>query len=468
MSRALFLAAFLFASSVGFVSAQERDSVQREAVRGSEAHQGSVALKNWPESLPGLLRDMGSRAPYLLPELDSLGLDYRYAATDTTSRWSFVLGWRPGRRVLHEGEVVPRREGPEDVRMANVELRAEVVAGGEPIGDMIVAVDSMALRPLPSVYSFEVEVGHDRVFLDVPAEEARRALHRGVTLRNPVVERMGFSSPEARRTSDRGAGAPDARRQEPESRRAPSVYTPRTSIRIGWRIAPRPYYVDRGASEEGREVRPRGESAGRPTGEAEGRVGDAEEARDREETADGERTGRNGDDDETARTSGTEDGGQSGGEKDDEDDEDGPDLRGPALVAAGAVALTAVIGGTVGLYGTGDTPLGLAAGYTNPRGGVQFQAAVNAAVLDDDPGQRLTAKALGFYDVFGTPVQPSIGAGVQVDAARTPHVRPSASVGLVGNLGRVVLYGGVDVVQQAPEIGVTYNFRFRSPDAKNN
>ncbi|MFO8100231.1 MAG: hypothetical protein R6T83_11505 [Salinibacter sp.] len=465
MSRPLFLAVLLFAVSAGRVCAQERDSVQREAARGPEANQGTVALTDWPESLPGLLRDMESRAPYLLPKLDSLGLDYRYAATDSTSRWSFVLGWRPGQRVLYEGEVVPRREGPEEVRMTNVELRAEVIAEGEAIGEMIVAVDSMALRSLPSVYSFEVEVGHDRVFLDVPSEEARRALRRGVTLQNIVVERMGFSSADARRPSDRAGEAPDTRRQEPAPRRSPSVYTPRTSVRIGWRLAPRPYYVDRGASGDGREVRLRGETAGQPTGQ-EGRVGDAGEAAGQETPADGERTGRDApeetDEQNEGRTSGS-DGGEPDGRdtKDDDDEDDGPNLRGPALVAAGAVALTAVIGGTVGLYGTGDTPLGLAAGYTHPRGGIQLQAAVSAAVLEDDAGQRLTAKALGFYDVFRAPVQPAVGAGVQIDAARAPNVRPSVSTGLVGNLGRIVLYGGVDVVQQTPEIGVTYNFRAR-------
>jgi hypothetical protein len=122
--------------------------------------------------------------------------------------------------------------------------------------------------------------------------------------------------------------------------------------------------------------------------------------------------------------------------------------------------LTAVIGGTVGVYGTGDTPLGLAAGYTHPRGGVQLQAAVNTAVLEDEPDQRLTAKALGFYDLFGTAVQPAVGLGVQVDAQRDAHVRPAVSTGLVGNFGRMVLYGGVDLVQQTPELGVSYNFRF--------
>jgi hypothetical protein len=113
----------------------------------------------------------------------------------------------------------------------------------------------------------------------------------------------------------------------------------------------------------------------------------------------------------------------------------------------------------VGLYGRGDTPLGLAAGYTRPGGGVQLQAAVNGAVLEGEDGQKLTVKALGFYDVFSAPVQPAAGLGVQVDPARDRDVAPSVSLGLAGNFGRIVLFGGVDLVQETPEIGLTYNFR---------
>ena len=463
MSRFIVATGFLLLLSVGSVQAQDRGPAQAETVRGT------VSLVDWPESLSQLLREMGERAPYLLPEIDSLGLDYRYAATDSTSRWSFVLGWQPGRRVLYEGDVRPRREGPQGIRMVNVELRAEVVAGGEPIGDMVVAVDSMALRSLPSVYSFEVAVGHDRVFLDVPADEARRALRRGARLRNLVVERMGFSAPEASQTSHRPDRDPEARRQEPAPRRPPSVYTPRTSILVGWRIGPRPYYVD-GRGNDGRTVRPRGESAGQPTGREDARGNEGRTGAEQDPDA-GARAGRDGDQgtdaNEGAQTSDSGGDGRSNGKTGDDDDEDTPDLRGPALVAAGAVAFTAVVGGTVGVYGTGDTPLGLAAGYTHPTGGVQLQAAVNSAVLDDASDQRLTAKALGFYDVFGAPVQPAVGLGVQVDAQQDPEVRPAVSVGLVGNLGRVVLYGGIDVVQQTPEVGLAYNFRFRSADAEN-
>jgi hypothetical protein len=408
---------------------------------------GVATLTDWPTSLPELLREMGRDAPYLLPRIDSLALEYRYASNDSTSQWSFVLGWDPDHRVLYEGEVLPREEGPSDVRMTNVELRADVLVDGEKVGDMIVAVDSMRLRSLPSIYSFEVTVGHDRVFLDASADEARLALAQGVTLDNLVVERMGFAA-AGEPTSERKR-TPDVRERRPAPPRQPSVYEPRTSIFIGWRLAPRPYYV--GEKDGKRNVEPRGDRMGRGTeGEEETQTRTA----GRSESGEGRGTDGRG----TRAKSGDEN------DDEDEDDDEETSLRGPALGAAAAIGLVAVAGGTVGLYGRGDTPIGLAAGYTQPSGGIQLHAAVNGAVIEGEPGQKLTLKALGFYDVFESRVQPAVGLGVQIDPQRDDDVVPAASVGLAGNFGQFVLFGGVDVVHGTPEFGFAYNFRHKGKE----
>jgi len=418
--------------------------------------QATVALESWPRSLPALLDEMGQDAPYLLPRIDSLALDYRYATTDTTSRWSFVLSWRPAERVLYEGTILPRQEAPRALRMTNVELRADVRVDGEKEAEMIIGVDSMALRALPDRFAFNVSVAHDRVFLNTPPDEARRLLREGITLDRLVVERMGFAAASVQRSgnSDR---RPDARERRDEPSRPPSIYRPRTRVFIGWRIGPRPYYIgdDDGDGKGGRRTRrPRGETVGRtPTAEA-----DRDQGADRDE---GRTRGADGSDDEK--------GGRNGGEQsdtgasqsgEDEDDDDDTNLQAPALAAAAAVGLVAFAGGTVGLYGRGDTPLGLASGYTHPRGGVQVQAAVNREVLDDDPGQKLSIRALGFYDLLGARVQPAIGLGVMVDPDAGSDVEPAVSGGLVGNFGRIVLYGGIDVTRATPEVGLSYNFRY--------
>jgi len=428
--------------------AQQPDSTVPSSSTMRGQGQGVATLTDWPASLPELLQEMGTDAPYLLPRLDSLALEYRYAADDSTSQWSFVLGWMPDQRVLYQGEVLSRKRGPSNVRMANVELRADVKVNGESVGEMIVAVDSMALRPLPSIYSFEVSVGHDRVFLDTPAEEARRVLSQGVTLDNLVVERMGFTS--AAPSTSRRRRSPDAGERRPTPRSSPSVYEPRTSIHIGWRVAPRPYYVDVDESDGQRTVRPRGEAVGRAT--------EADDARARRGRRD------KSDEDEDDSTEKRSRGADSKTDTDEDEEDDEPSLQGPALGAAAAIGLVAYAGGTLGLYGGGDTPIGLAAGYTQPDGGVQLQAAVNGAVIDDDPGQKLTLKALGFYDVFSSRVQPAVGLGLQIDPRREGDVVPAASVGVAGNFGRFVLVGGVDVAQATPEISVTYNFRYEAPD----
>mgnify|MGYP006280427445 CR=1 FL=1 len=402
------------------------------AAPDSLSQRGRAVLTDWPQSLPRLLDEMGRKAPYLLPEIDSLSLDYRYAIGDSTSRWSFPLGWRPGKRVLYEGDVLPRRRAPRGLRMVNVELRVEARADGEYVGDMIVAVDSMALAPSPSAYPFEVTVEHGRVFLDTAAGTARQALRRGVTLHNLVVERMGFTANTGSRSErDRES---ESRERRPPSRTAPSVYTA-TRIIVGWRVGPRPYYVDSRDGE--RVVQPRDESGGGTSAADETRS----RPMDRSDGTTAERTDRDG-------------------QQDDEDDD--TSLRLPALGAAAAVGLVAVAGGTVGLYGRGDTPIGLAAGYTHAKGGVQLHAAVNPAVIEGGSDQKLTVKALGFYDVFSSFVQPAVGVGVQISPARERDVMPAVSLGMAANWERIVLFGGVDVVQGTPEVGLTYNVRYRA------
>ena len=444
LARLVFLVGLL---SLGALGTSQAQPVQRA---------GTVTLESWPRSLPALLDEMGQNAPYLLPRIDSLALDYRYVTTDTTSRWSFVLNWRPAERVLYEGEIVPLRSGPNGIRMTNVELRADVRVDGEKRAEMIIGVDSMALRALPDRFAFNVTVPHDRVFLDTSPGEARRLLRQGITLDRLVVERMGFAAAGAARRGEPDRG-PDARRRGDEPSRPPSIYRPRTSIFIGWRVGPRPYYVGDGDAEGDRKSRrPRGNTIGRTT------TADADRGRDADRGSGRERGAEEGD----GKKESGEGEGRSGigrvlsGDDDDEDDEN-TDLQMPALAAAAAVGLFAFAGGTVGLYGRGDTPIGLASGYTHPKGGLQLQASVNQAVLEDDPDQKLSVQALGFYDIFGSRVQPAVGLGVRIDPDRGRNWEPTVSGGLVGNLGRFVLYGGVDVVHLAPEVGFAYNIRFR-------
>jgi hypothetical protein len=369
--------------------------------------------------------------------------------------------------------------------MVSIEVLADVIVDGQRRAEMVVAVDSMRLGPQPRVYRFEALAGYDRVFLDTPPDAARRFLERGVTLANMRIERMGFVA----EGEDGVTGAvrpPDTRERRPVPRRAPSVYEPRTrvGVLIGWRIGPNPYFVGPGGRDRSvrtRTDRPRTQSGGRTptarddpprgsdrgdtdrgtnrsgdpeTGQADsGRAGNGDASGGRS-TADAERGSGSRASDGSTRSNDDDDG-EEGNDSGDDDD-----LLGPALIAAGAVGAAAIIGGTAGVFGTGDTPIGLAAGYTQARGGIQLQAAINSAVLDDNGTQRLTVKAMGFYDAFDAPVQPALGIGAQAQAVgETTTLDPSVSVGAVGRIGRVLLYGGFDVAQGAPEVGLAVNFR---------
>ncbi|WP_143815311.1 hypothetical protein [Longibacter salinarum] len=439
---------------------------QQAQVDGS----GTAILADWPPSLPDLIQRMGRRAPRLLPKIDTLSIDYDYVTGEDMVDMRFGIQWQAGESVLYEGSVVTRREGPRDIRMSSFEIILDVVKGGQKVAETVVAVDSMALPQAPGYYEFSVQVPYERVFLDSDAQEAELYLRQGVTFERPLIEVVGFR--EYRNGQPYGAVQTSRQDREPQARPAPGadpprvVYRPGTRVLIGWRVGPQPYYV--------------GPSQTRRT------IADSEDDRVVSRAGDAERTGRaatagrsNGAADNgagrTGRTSGTASSGDDGkatdaDEKDTssgrDDDDDDDDLATAALGAAAVVAGVAYFGGTVGIYGTGETPLGLTAGVTKPRGGVHLQAAVNSEVIEQEGVQRLNAKLMGFYDVVGTsPVQPAAAVGVQAVAiGDNTEIKPAVSLGLVLNTGRFVVFSGYDMVRTTPEISLTYNFRYSPKD----
>lgn len=496
-----------------------REMERRRAARSSSERspqpdrRGTALLADWPRSLPDLLNRMGRRAPALLPKLDTLTIDYAYTTGQDMVEMQFGIQWQPGQTVLYEGNVIPRSESPPDVRMTSFEILLDAVKGGQKVAETLIAVDSMALPPSPGYYEFEVRVPYEQVFLDVEASDAELYLRDGVDLERPLIERIGFRPfrngvpvgvvGQMERESDASERAPEG---PPQRDSPPVVYSSRTRVLIGWRIGPDPYYV----GPVGRPVPPRSDRDRRVVERPETASGDDDRQR-REETAgreatpgrettaarrgdDGDsessaRTGRGSGGEESAsgdRTSGDRTSGEgSGGAESDsrtgrsgtsgsegkidgeegkdkrDDDEDDDTLAPAALGAAAVVAGIAYFGGTVGVYGTGETPIGLAAGVTKKRWGLQLQAAINPEVIEQEDTQRLNAKVMGFYDVLGgSPVQPAVGAGVQFQAVGDKTtVDPALSFGAVVNTGRIVIFGGYDVARETPEFGVTYNFR---------
>lgn len=455
--------------------------------------EGRAVLADWPRSLSDLRDRMGRRAPYLLPKLDTLSVRYAYETGTDAVRMQFTIGWASSRSVLYRGEILPPRQAPQDIRMTSVELLLDVVRGGQPLAEIVVAVDTLALRSLPDTYTFNAVVPYDRVFLDTPADSARAYLERGVELRRPTVERIGFDRfVEGEPVGDARPPRND-RTEAPDPAPPPRVYEPRTAIAIGWRVAPRPYYIVR---RDGRTVRqPAEDRTVTRTDDAEGRTartnggtddaprsrtGDTRDGNAREgdsrtaDAGDGRaRSGRSGGGDGGDAEKGDAENGDGAKSNDgtsapkrsgDDDDEDDDSLAPAALGAAAVIAGVAYFGGTVGVYGSGDTPIGLTAGVTRANGGVHLQAAVNPEVIEQEDRQRLTAKVMGFYDVFNAPIQPAASVGLRLETfGDDTQADPSVSLGLVGNTGRIVLYGGYDVVHSTAEFGLTYNFRY-SPD----
>lgn len=407
---------------------------------------GESSLSDWPADLEEARRNIRTELQ-LLPKLDQLDLSYRYQVGEEGVDFSFVLAWRPGREALYQGRIVRYRSLPDGVRMTAIELEADVHVDGERVARMLIGVDSMALAPDPSVYSFEVpSVAYEQVFLETSAEEARRFLREGVSLRNLHISRVAFGVPRSQRQEQ------DYRREDSrQSSSSWSIYAPRVNVILGWRIGPRPYYIDR--RPDPRTWQPRGATVGR-TG--------ATTDRTRSETGRGSDE-RSETDDSSDRGEATTGRGKntSRGDDDDEDDEDS--LLPAGAVALAGVGLAAIIGGTVGYSGTGKTPIGLMAGWVRPRGGTLLQASINSAVLDDNGGrEHLVVQGWGFYDVFRAPIQPAIGLGVLATAEGSETtVEAGVSIGAALNLGRVIVTGGYDVVQQNAEFGLAINFKYK-------
>jgi hypothetical protein len=421
---------------------------------------GTVTLTDWPDTLAAAPDDAFETADYqLLPRIDALTLEYRYRGASDGVDLSFVLNWAPGTEGRYQGQVLPYDQLPFDLRMVAVELLADVIVDGRDVADMMVAVDSMALPAHPSVYAFEVsDLSYDAVFLDTPADSAQQYVAEGFELRNLTVNRIAFAS-----FGDGSVQAdPDVARTEPAPRPRPprSVYVPRTSIFVGWRIGPTPYYV--GPGRPRRAVQPRDAAVGRTTAETDRSEAQPERGTQPSEgeAADGESTRG----DAAGRPNQSERSGDSEKRRKGDDDDDDDSLLPASAAAVAVVGAAAVIGGTIGVHGTGRTPLGLTAGWVQPSGGALVQTSINPAVLGADGRQHLEAKLVGFYDVFGGPVQPALGiGGVATAEGSDTDVEPSVLLGLTGNFGRVVLVGGVDIVQGTPEVGLAINFRF-DPD----
>lgn len=420
---------------------------------GPSGGSGTAYLTDWPDDLRAAAGRFETDRQ-LLPKVDTLALEYRYARGERGADMSFVLSWRPGAEGLYEGVIRSYEALPPDVRMVAVELQADVVVASRSVADIVVAVDSMALAPHPSVYAFEVtDLAYDTVFLDTPADSAHAYFDAGFTLQDVRVRRIAFVSGAAHQ--EQRAQPPPRARRRPPTYSEPSVFVPDVHVVIGWRIGPRPYFVDR---RDARRVRqPRGEDIGRTSGEGdEGRGG---EGRRGEHT---ERGDESDEESETGRSSGRGNQGSRG--RDDDDDDDDDSLLPAGAVALAGVGIAAIAGGTIGYHGTGNAPLGLMAGWVMPKGGTLLQASINSAVLTDDHPQHLVVKGVGFYDVFDAPVQPAVGIGAIATAiGDDTTVDPSLSLGLVGNFGRVVLHGGYDVIEQEAEFGIGINFRYK-PD----
>ena len=414
---------------------------------------GVLHITDWPETAAHK-RSVDSLKVHaaVLPSIDTLSIGYGYRATYAQPFLTFALEWKPGSYAILDGERVKWKEIRGDVHIESLRLTVDVVSDNNVVSGLDFVVDSLMLPTYPGLFSEEItSLTWDTVFPDLPDSTAKTLFKTGFTLANPTVTHISFAYFDEEGNL--------ARRNDPQivprrpSRR--TVYGP--NINIGVRIPviiyrppPRP------RSDDGpRTVEPRGERIGR---------GDTtDDDRRRTSTDDRRQTDRTNAESEEGEGDDILGSTRTKKKKNDEEEEDEDDLLPAAIAGVAAVAVVAVAGGTVGYFGnTAYAPIGLMAGYVRPEGGALLQVGVNSAVIErsETDTEHFLGKVTGFYDLFNSPIQPSIGLGVLASEDNgTFDYEFSASLGLVGNWGPMILQVGYDVVLGGVDIGFAVNLK---------
>jgi hypothetical protein len=432
--------AFLIASLV----ISPLDGLARQAASG----EGEVRLVHWPDVVyetQGAMDIPSMRAAdqygelAVLPRVDTLALRYAWSVVDGLPRIDFELRWVRGSGGIVDGRLVADAEMPEGIVLDLADLHADVVVGGERAGDLVLSLDSLYLPPDPDAYLFGTrDVTWSDIFASMDSTAARRAFTAGFSLERLDILRVGFE--EVSEADERYV--PVVVRRRPVRR---TVIVPDFDVWIGWDLWPDAYRPPPRGVPRRRE--PRGDRTGRTATEGQGAPGGT--------TRGGTRT----------RDEGDSGGGSvwipgAGKSDDDEDDDDDSELLGPALVGVAAVGVLLAAGGTIGIQGSGDTPIGLFSGAVTPRWAFFVHVAVNPEVAKRDDGEKLRAGMLWALRPFAGSLRPAFGAGVlATELGDDVEVDPTVDLGLVYARGQVVVLVTVDALSGQPRIGLGVNLK---------
>ena len=400
----------------------------------SDTHSGVMELREWPDV--SQIADWGEAGSGWLTQFERLSVEYAYALHDDTVDWTFDLAWSAGVHVYTGQEVQSARRVSDKGRLAElhvwVEAHTDAAPGGVASGPIV--FEEMEVGPRPDQVELLWEaVPLDDMFEGLNAEEAREVLESEPEFRIVEVEHVYMHPSEEREAlSPRAQRPPEIEPRPPETRRPRG---PRTSVGI---------HI--GAT---RIFRPGARPIGSSSPSADSDSGDSS-------TRDGRRAEASSDDDDSESSSRR----PSRSRSSDDDDDDAPSLAPAALAAGAAVAVLAVAGGSVGISGSADAPIGLTSGYTRSAGGVWLQGHINSAVLTGEGQQRINVQLRGFVDVGWNALQPSIGIGVQAQQDDGTIVsRPVVAPGFVWNAQPVSFFAGHDLVNNTPQWGVVYRFK---------
>ncbi|MBN4056344.1 hypothetical protein JYT20_01350 [Rhodothermus sp. AH-315-K08] len=438
----------------------------------AQVSQGNLVRAHWPDVLfetqagawhrPGAAAAENFSDTEVLAFMDTLALSWEARVEDERPIIDFSLSWVAGRGGILDGRIVTAM--PDSIRLSLIDLHARVLVGGDYVGDLVLAIDSLWLPEGEFYYDFSTDSADWKTLFDgMDADQVREAFSTGFHMDKLEILRVRFDEPEVIQQVEREVMVV----RRPPRRRA--IFVPDVNIWIGWNIGRDPY---RGAPRtRSGNRRPRGRTIGRvePSGD-DGR--DRGDRGDRTTTTEGSRDsrpseGRATSDDPKATESGeTRRSGRSGKipsilKGDGDDDDDDRDFLGPAVGAAAVIGALAYFGGTIGYFGYADiAPIGLEAGRVGTNGGILVHAAINSDVFMAGDDEQMVFGISGIFPSVFAGVRPMVGVDVWFrEDGDSFSTKPTVTVGGLYRIGRVSLHAGADLAQGRTQMGIAVNFR---------
>lgn len=442
---------------------------------------GRTVVANWPLSR---IDTRGNPAPPLndedydlLPFIDTLSVHYDFSIDESDSsriRGYFEIEWTPGEGGIVLGNRVSTRQLPTGIAIESIDIAMQVLVSGEPMARFVLPVtfshSNKPLGPSPDLAIIDaLDLGWESIFSGVQAAAAKQIFENGFELADPRIARVTFvTRTRSDWVAENSTGSADADAAEPDTVDTETFEADTLETgAVGTRASNENTTYDLSEPNEFMAdldlwIAIRNDAWSWRPSDNDIRIVEQTPRRGMgRSSSNDERRSPHDRDDAESLSSTDHDRPSRGGKADRDDDEDR--LLPTAILGVAAVGGVAILGGTIGYFGSASTaPIGVMSGYVQKEGGFLLQVAVNRQVFGRASGpENMIVSITSFYDTFDFPIAPAVGLGARITEEGTNGVtwKPNVSFGLAGRIGPIVLLAGYDVTTPDFRFGTAINFR---------